>query len=198
MVGTEDDAAIEAAILAKYRATPQFRRAWKMINPSREQRSECEWWVVHAILRVLNFKEQSAPPAEEKKELEKAIKKLRAAIPFVLPFTVLAEDLESQAKLFEDWSGRVVITKGKPRRSSAKALAVFFAYELLANFGSKPPTRSRVGAWHELSKVLFWGAKDLFDYLEEFRPSKPPPPLKKRTRLADLDAYLVGQRPRFL
>jgi len=130
------DPAIEAAIVAKYRATPQFRRAWKIINPSREQRSECEWWVVHAILRVLNFKEQSAPPAEEKKELEKAIKKLRAAIPFVGPR--LREILKVHIRTNEILADTIIVEKGKPRWSLAKTFAVFFAYELLVNFGSTP------------------------------------------------------------
>jgi hypothetical protein len=192
MVGAKGD---DAAIVAKYRATPQFRQAWKIINPSREHRSECEWWVVHAILRILRFKEYPTP-AEEKKELEEGIKKLRAAIPFV--GLRLREVLKAHVRIMEILADTIVVEKGKPRRSLGKTLAVLYAYELLANFGGKPPTRHRKGAWHELSKVLFWEAKDLFDYLEEFRPSKPPLPLKKTMRLADLDAFLVGQRHRFL
>jgi hypothetical protein len=135
MVGTEDDAAIEAAILAKYRATPQFRRAWKIIKPSREHQSECEWWVVHAILRVLNIKEYPSP-AEEKNELEKGIKKLRAAIPFVGPR--LREILKVHIRTNEILADTIIVEKGKPRWSLAKTFAVFFAYELLVNFGSTP------------------------------------------------------------
>jgi len=111
-VGTKDD---DAAIVAKYRATPQFRRAWKIIKPSHEHRPECEWWIVHAILRILNFKEYP-PPAEEKKELEKGIKKLRAAIPFV--GLRLREGLKAQARMMEILAGTIVVEKGKPRRST--------------------------------------------------------------------------------
>jgi hypothetical protein len=182
----------DAAIVAKYHATTQFKRALQLINPSREQRSECEYWIVFAIRLVPECKkDDSAPPAETKKELKKGIKKLRAAIPFVLELP-LRWALEEYVEMLENRAGGIVVEKGKPRRSNAKRAAVHYAHELLTMFG-KPRTYHRKGVWHELAKVLCPGAKDLFDYIEEYRSRaafrEPFPPKKFALRLADIGRW---------
>jgi hypothetical protein len=205
MVGTDDEATIETAIVAKYRASPQFKRAWKIISPRPEHSAECEREIVYAILSILVATKADAddriPPAEEKKKLGKGAKKLRAAIPFV-PSDSLAEDLKDEAKFMEEWADSIAVGKGKPRRQFAKSLGVAWAYDLLTRFGNKPPSRYRDGAWHELSKVLFGEAKDLFDYMETYHPQEPLTGesfvIKERSCMTDMVAYLVGPRPHFL
>lgn len=201
MVGSNDEATIETAIVAKYRATPQFKRAWKIISPRPEYSAECEREIVYAILSVLVTRSTTEPrPAEEKKKLGKGAKKLRAAIPFVLSPS-LAEDLKREAKFMEEWADSIAVGKGKPRRQFAKSFGVAWAYDLLTRFGSKPPSRYRDGAWHELSKVLFGEAKDVFDYMETYHLQEPlisESPFIGRSRMTDMVAALVGARPRFL
>jgi hypothetical protein len=60
--------------------------------------------------------------------------------------------------------------KGGPRKKWARSSAVFRAYTLLVRYGNRPPTRDRLGKWHELARVLFRNDEnaDLFDYLEDF------------------------------
>ena len=192
MVGTDDEATIETAIVAKYRASPQFKRAWKIISPRPEHSAECEREIVYAIRSVLVAKvDDRTSPAKAKKKLGQGAKKLRAAIPFVLGPS-LAEGLKREAKFMEGRADKIVVGKGKPRLSVAKFHAVVGARDLLTRFGSKRPTRYRTGAWHDLSKALFGKAKDLFDYVEKC-DAQP----RERSRAFLVDVYIVGQRPRF-
>ena len=73
----------EAAIAAQFRATRQFKRAWKIIEPDPQRRAQCEHELVFALIAVGRFREidKSGPTlAEQRKLLQKLAKTLRVAI----------------------------------------------------------------------------------------------------------------------
>ena len=174
MAGTDD----EAVIVAQHRATHRFKEAWKIISPKPEHRAECEYDLVRALLTIpVAVGLDKSKPAENKKNLRRDAKKLRAAIPAVLWNEELIEGLKREAKFVENYADSIVVGKGKPQRSRARAAAVHQAYELLKKYGSEPKIY-RYGRWHNLAKVLFGreSAKkdksiDLFDYIERYQPT---------------------------
>jgi hypothetical protein len=175
MVSTDE----EAVIVAQHRATHRFKEAWKIISPKPQYREDCEYDIVRALLTipVAICLDNSKPAAENKKNLRRNAKKLRAAIPAVLWKKELIEGLKREAKFVENYADSIVVGKGKPRSSSARATAVHQAYELLKKYGSEP-TYYRHGRWHNLAKVLLGreSAKkdksiDLFDYIERYQPT---------------------------
>jgi hypothetical protein len=169
----------EAAIVARYRTTEQFKRALGIIAPNPERQIECEYGIVYAILAVKKAilaakRIKTYTPAEQKKDLEKRIKKLRAAESAVDDDSLI--DRLTREREYKEFllAHTLVAGKGKPQRSEIKEIAVHRARELL-KFGSKEPSLYRRGAWHELAKVLFAGddRTDLFEYLEQYRPPGP-------------------------
>jgi len=80
MAGTDE----EAVIVAQHRATDRFKEAWKIISPKPEHRAECEYDLVRALLTIpVAVGLDKSKPAENKKNLRRDAKKLRAAIPAV-------------------------------------------------------------------------------------------------------------------
>jgi hypothetical protein len=173
----------EAAIIERYRATEQFKRAWEIISPDPERQAECEHRLVYAILLIQReahiAKERFAKglktitTAEWKKDLKKRIKKLQAAEAAVEDEYLADRLSEGRERMEEELAyldTHAVVQKGKPRRSEIKATAVHQARELLLRFSSKQPSLYRDGAWHNLAKVLFGGdaRTDLFEYLEQY------------------------------
>jgi hypothetical protein len=183
MVGTEREAVIdtdyqrfkterETAIVAQYRATRQFKDAWKIISSDPRLRADCEYALVYAILyvRYETLQKKLASRGEHKKELERGVKKLRSAEKAVRFNFSLIDDLKRERKAVENILAIMVVPRRRPRPSQARALAVHHARKLLLEFGNKPPAeRSRGGTWHRLAKVLFGDKRaDLFEYIERY------------------------------
>jgi hypothetical protein len=79
MVSTDE----EAANLAKYRATEQFKTAWKIISPKAECAAKCEAQLARTLRHIRRWAERDKSnlgEAEERKLLEKLAKTLRTAI----------------------------------------------------------------------------------------------------------------------
>ena len=148
MAGTDE----EAVIVAQHRATHRFKEAWKIISPRPQYREDCEYDLVRALLTIpVAMGLDNSKPAENKKNLRRNAKKLRAAIPAVFWNEELIEGLKREAKFVENYADSIVVGKGKPRSSSAGATAVHQAYELLKKYGSEP-TYYRHGRWHNLPR----------------------------------------------
>jgi hypothetical protein len=167
MAGTDE----EAAIVAKYRATEQFRNAWEIISPNiPEHRSKCENEIVYAILVVRFAKFGARRGNVNKKHFLNRAKKLRAAEAAVYFSVSLIDDLKREREALERMASSFSAGKGKPQRSKPKQIAVGHARELL-RFGNKRPSLYRDGSWHELAKILFnEDGVDLFEYLERYSP----------------------------
>jgi hypothetical protein len=185
---------VNPAIVAKYRATPQFiKEVFKIIKPDPERERECEYELVavlsgiEAAAQMDKFK--SVPtPAQYKKNLLKLAKTLQDAID--LAGKAIPPKYELQLRRSKDsWIGEELklhlkkteqainwiskgVRKGSPRLSYARIAAADAAYILLRKYG-RSPTRvgGREGRTHKLAKVLFGNEDaDLFDYLKRSSP----------------------------
>lgn len=180
----------EPAIVAKYRATWQFKEALKIIEPDRERRRECEHQVAVALFGVevaakIDKGKLVRTPAQYKKNLRQLAKTLHRAIDLaakaIPPEYQMQPDKDSwfgdELKIYLkkteraiDWINKSV-KKGSPRLSLARRAAVDSAYVLLRKYGRRPPTRGREGRWLKLAGVLFGNEQaDLFDYLDRSFP----------------------------
>jgi hypothetical protein len=180
----------DPAVVARYRATWQFKAALEIISPALQDRASCESDIIEALKSVEVWREINSrrTPAEQRKLLQRLAKALRAAIKIAdqlgpwdlwdLPIQhsdiapARAENLKSSLKEIEAAAGYITkntMTKGAPKYSDVRAAAVAAAHSLLTGY-SEEPGLSREGPWHELARVLFgdMGA-DLFDYMNEFR-----------------------------
>lgn len=161
----------EATIVAQYRTTKQFKEAWKIVSPPLEGRAECERAIVYAMLRVKDEKIRPKPTRITRRNIEKRIKKLRAAEAAVLLDDFLVHRLADHREYLEKLSS---IEWGKRTRgpSESRVIAVDQARKLLLKFGKKP-SRYRQGLWHQLAKILFGAGADLFEYLSAYQPPEP-------------------------
>jgi hypothetical protein len=180
-----------AALLAHYRAT--IKRARKIISPKAECAAKCEVTIAHALWHVRRAAERDKSKlsrAEERKLFEKLAKTLRTAIDITIqlqlydvrdPWVAATED---RLKWIDDTTYPSP-QKGGPRKKSARIYAVWWAHGLLERYGNRPPTRDRLGKWHELARALFGNEEaDLFDYLEDHHRYRHPDPAEE----AALDA----------
>jgi hypothetical protein len=172
------------AVVAKYRATWQFKAAVKIISPAPQRRADCERDIVEALMSIEVWRDINLrrTPAEKRKLLQKLAKTLRVAIDLAdqlgpwdiwdLPISFLdippIEDLKSHLKQIEaasDYITKNLVRKGAPRYNDARAAAK--AHLLLTKY-SRRPGRSREGPWHELARALFRDRNaDLFDYMNK-------------------------------
>jgi hypothetical protein len=179
----------DPAVVAKYRATWQFKAALEIISPASQFRASCEIDIIEALKTVEVWRKINSrrTPAEQKTLLQRLAKALRAAIKIAdqlgpwdlwdLPIqhsnVVLprAEDLKSYLKEIEAAAGYIIkntMTKGAPRYNDVRAAAAGVAHTLLRGY-SKEPGLSREGPWHELARVFFGDMEaDLFDYMNEY------------------------------
>lgn len=144
----------DTAILAKYRATPRFEDALKIIDPNRREQCEYElasalWGIEHAA-KMDKFKSVRTP-AQHRKDLEKLSKALRTALkhaPKAFPFEYrirrdpenavpldIEEELKRHLRETEqaiNWT-RERARKGSPAQSYARITAVDAAFFCSAN-----------------------------------------------------------------
>jgi hypothetical protein len=185
---------VNPAIVAKYRATPQFiKEAFKIIKPDPERERECEYQLV-AVLSGIEAaatmdKFKSVPtPAQYKRDLQKLAQMFQDAID--LAGKAIPPEYELQLRRGKDsWIGEELkphlkkteqainwvserVRKGSPRVSNARIMAVDAAYILLRKYGRLPPrVGGREGRWHRLARVLLGNEQaDLFDYLKRSSP----------------------------
>ena len=83
----------DRAVVAKYRATWQFKQALKIISPVPQHRADCETDIVGALVWVETFRGvySRRSPAELRKLLQKLTKTLHGAVN-------LADQLSATAK----------------------------------------------------------------------------------------------------
>jgi hypothetical protein len=181
MAGTDE----KTAVVAKYRATPRFKQALKIIAPDASRRAECERGLVEALRTIedaarVEKSEQAA--AEQRKLLQQLAKTLRRAIklagqarreeykPRPTPWDSRIDGLKCflmETENAADYCSRFEVSKGAPRRSNTRIAAVWQAYILLEKYGKRPPGFSREGPWHKLARVLLGNQQaDLFDYMQ--------------------------------
>jgi len=180
-----------AALLARYRATTPFKRAWKIISPKAECAADCERRLAHAlwfVRRMIDDEKSKQSVANRKKLIEKLAKTLRTAIDITNqlgrvndPWVVATK---GRLREIEHYWIRACARKGGPRKKHSRRYAVQRARWLLEKYGNRPPTRDRLGKWHELARVLFGNEEaDLFDYIEDDHRARlrVPPPKKGRS-----------------
>jgi hypothetical protein len=103
----------KAALVEKYRATWQFKRALEIISPEAQHRADCERDIVEALMSVERWrgiKSSRRTPAELRKLLQKLAKTLRVAID-------LADQLEPYDLLdFGNRRRRQPVTNRQPKK----------------------------------------------------------------------------------
>jgi hypothetical protein len=123
----------EAEIVARYRATDQFKCAWEIIAPDPERQAECEHRIVYAILQIQREvlfakRRKTIRTAVWKKDLKKRIKKLQAAEAAVEDEHLadrLIDERERMEKELAMLDKYAVVEKGKPPLSVVKASRQF-------------------------------------------------------------------------
>lgn len=160
----------------------QVADAVRLIQPASENLTQCASLVVWAIRMVQAEKayprRTRAAAKRNYRTLAKALRTIESSNSTLTADDVLMERVQYWRKICDLTLDGWATSPGSKQKDAAKEAAVLSAYELLANFGDKPPTKTREGPWHRLAGILLEDPSDgpsdadVFHYMRNFLP--PP------------------------
>jgi hypothetical protein len=162
--------------MAKDRGQHALSEALALIRPELDRREECERQVLLAVEVIkAGFSPGRGSPAVERGRLRRLAAKLKA-VELLGADTLwpdFIDDAKRQRLAIEEYASKLDRWKSKPR-SEARHFAVHEAHKLLQTFGSRRPTVTKGGPWHDLTAILHKAAggsrnADLYDYVRGYR-----------------------------
>jgi hypothetical protein len=149
----------------------QIADALQLIQPLPDRCEECKAHVILALKAVRfarDFKKDplTHPRAAVRDQLLEAAKILKRAAANDFLARQFDADLDELRKAYKKLAAGIPVSAGSPRRDDVKQTAASMAHNLLAGFGSTPPSLTQGSTWDQLAVVLFGGGIDsLFSYM---------------------------------